>query len=82
MSESIAEYREALRLKEDFVDARVNLAASLAMQGQLDEAMTHLRRVLELDPAHAEARFNLNLMQKNAAAAAAAKPQATPRPAK
>jgi Flp pilus assembly protein TadD len=41
--------------------ARNNLGGSLLVQGQIDEAMEHLREALRLDPGHAEAHSNLGV---------------------
>lgn len=51
----MAEYRRALDIEPDTIDARYRMAVLLASQGQAEEAIRHLQRVLELQPGHAEA---------------------------
>lgn len=41
--------------------ARNNLGGDLLVQGQIDEAMAHLREAVRLDPNHAEAHSNLGV---------------------
>ena len=40
-------------------DAHFNLAVLLGPRNQLDEAIAHLRRVIEISPRHADAHRNL-----------------------
>jgi tetratricopeptide (TPR) repeat protein len=58
-AEAAAEFRRALESRPESVEARINLAAALAVQGDRPGAVTHLRDALRLDPANATARFNL-----------------------
>jgi len=48
--EATKEYLEAIRLKPDLVEARVNLAAMALLGGQLDGAIAELRVVLRYNP--------------------------------
>src|SRR5262249_35940991 len=43
LSEATREYREAIRLRPDFARAHLDLAAALANQGNMTEAIEHLR---------------------------------------
>ncbi len=52
-------YREALRLRPGFVEARINLGNVLVHQGKPAEAEVCYREVLRLRPNHAEAQNNL-----------------------
>jgi tetratricopeptide (TPR) repeat protein len=54
---AIRSYAEALRCNPGDVNTHVALAEQLFRTGQMAEAETHLRRALELDPAHAKARL-------------------------
>jgi tetratricopeptide (TPR) repeat protein len=49
-AEAIEEYREALRLKPDYVDAHNNLGTAYAMQGRIDEAIGEYKQALRLTP--------------------------------
>ena len=49
-------YREALRLRPGFVEARINLGNVLVHQGKPAEAEVCYREVLRLRPNHAEAQ--------------------------
>jgi tetratricopeptide (TPR) repeat protein len=61
-AEAAEEFRRALEARPDSVEARVNLAAALAQQGDLNGAIARLREAVELAPANATARFNLALL--------------------
>jgi spermidine synthase/Flp pilus assembly protein TadD len=52
-------FREALKRREDSVDANRNLAATLAESGQVDAAIGYLRRAVQLNPADGRARYEL-----------------------
>ncbi len=54
--EAIAEYRQALRLDPDSATAHANLGRTLAAP---EEALPHLRRLVELNPRDGEARYHL-----------------------
>jgi serine/threonine-protein kinase len=45
---TIAEYKEAIRLKKDFAEAHCNLGLALEQKGQFAEALSHLLRGHEL----------------------------------
>ena len=59
LNEAIPHYREAIRLKDDFVGAHYNLGLALATQGKLDEAIAHFREAIRLDEEHSDAHCNL-----------------------
>ncbi len=56
---AIADFRKALSLKPDLVQARANLGATLAAAGQMDEAIEEDGRVLEIAPQNEAVRMNL-----------------------
>jgi Flp pilus assembly protein TadD len=43
--------------------AQSDLGGALAQSGRFDEALVHVRRALELDPAYAPARQNLDRLE-------------------
>lgn len=53
--EATDHYREAVRIKPDYVSAHNNLGATLAVQGRNEEALFHYREALRLEPDFAEA---------------------------
>ena len=57
--EAAFQYREAVRLKPDFVEARTNLSNVLLMQGKLAEAVGELEVSLRLAPKSPQAHNNL-----------------------
>ena len=54
-----AHYREAMRLKPDYAEARFNLGNTLVAQKKYDEAIWHFRKALELTPEKATIHSNL-----------------------
>ncbi len=85
LAEAAEEFRRALEARPESVEARINLAATLAGQGDREGAIARLREAVELAPANATARFNLGLLLAaggssreaidHLAAAVAARPQ-------
>ena len=59
LDEAITHYRDALRLDPMNAEACNNLGSALAEQGKYDEARVWFTRVLEIQPGHARAQFNL-----------------------
>jgi Tfp pilus assembly protein PilF len=59
---AISHYREAIRLKPDFVLAQSNLGAALGRQGKYPEAIEHLQEAIRLKPDHADAHNNLGIV--------------------
>lgn len=53
------EYRIALKLRPDYVDAYFNLGTLLGREGKVDEAVRYLSKGLQICPANAEALNNL-----------------------
>jgi tetratricopeptide (TPR) repeat protein len=62
VDEAIVEYREAIRLKEDLVEAHHGLANALADKGLLVEAVAEYRRTLQINKDDALAHCNLGLV--------------------
>jgi len=60
-SEAIANYREALSLKADYVEAHNNLGFALKALGKLDSAVASYRKALLLKPDYVEAHNNLGV---------------------
>ncbi len=63
---AIAELRLATAADPNFVRAHVGLGVALAHSGDFDGARQSLQRALQLEPANAEARFDLDLIDRNA----------------
>ena len=61
---AIAAYREAIRLKPDYLHAHNGLGVALAELGRNDDARAAYARAIEIDPDFAEAHVNLaNLLR-------------------
>jgi tetratricopeptide (TPR) repeat protein len=58
-TKAIADYREAIRLKPDLADARLNLGAALDDEGQYDAAIAEDREAIRLKPDYEKAHSNL-----------------------
>jgi len=70
---AVASYKQALKIKPDYVEVHNNLGTALFDLGQLDAALASFRRVLKIRPDYAEAHHNLanvlrDLGQSDAAA--------------
>jgi tetratricopeptide (TPR) repeat protein len=61
LEQAVSHYRQAVRLKPDYVEAYNNLGNALRLQGKLDEAVDYLRRALALNPNIADIHYNLGL---------------------
>jgi tetratricopeptide (TPR) repeat protein len=61
MDEAIEEFRAALRLKPNFVEAHNNLGLTYVDKGLLDTAIQRFKKALYLKPDYAEAHNNLGL---------------------
>jgi len=59
LDDAITHYREAVRIKPDFVDAHTNLGNVLLLQGRTQEAIVQLRLALRYAPDSAKAHNNL-----------------------
>jgi len=60
---AVAEFRRAIALKPDYLEARLNLALSLLKLNDVDGAVTELRGVLTIQPDHRQARQTLDAIQ-------------------
>jgi tetratricopeptide (TPR) repeat protein len=58
---AITEYRRALQIKPDLVEAHLSLGQALGDAGRLDAAIVEFREVLRLRPSQAEAQRNLDM---------------------
>ena len=58
----MAHYRQAIALKQDYVEAHNNLGLALKDLGRFDEAAASYRRVLAIDPNHSGAHNNLSVV--------------------
>jgi tetratricopeptide (TPR) repeat protein len=61
-AEAAEEFQKALQARPESVEARINLAATLARQGDANGAIAKLREAVELAPANPTAQFNLGLL--------------------
>jgi uncharacterized protein (TIGR03032 family) len=59
IAESIDYYRQCLKLKPDFLQARYHLGVALGDTQQYSEAIEVLKQVIEIDPNHTEAHNSL-----------------------
>jgi tetratricopeptide (TPR) repeat protein len=60
LSETVAEYVAALRIRPDFAEAHCDLAdALLEIPGRWKEALFHYREAIRINPAYAAAHYNL-----------------------
>jgi Flp pilus assembly protein TadD len=71
-SEAIEEYRQALRIDPDYVEAHNNLGNALLLTGQTSQAIDHYKQALRIDHNNAQAHSNLGnaLVQMQRAAEA------------
>lgn len=61
LKSAIALYRKALAMQPDMVEARANLGAALAEDGQLDAAIQEDKKALAAMPSNTSLRMNLGL---------------------
>ena len=61
LEEAIGQYREALRLNPDIIEARTNLGGALNAQGRTQEALIELETARQLAPNSAAAHNNLGV---------------------
>ena len=59
--EAILQYRQAIGIKPDYVEAHYNLGNTLFSQGRIDEAITHYGKALEIKSDYVWAHYNLGL---------------------
>jgi Flp pilus assembly protein TadD len=60
--EAVEEYRQALRLKPDYMSAHNNLGTLLAELGRFEEAERHLQEALRLKPDSPQLEVNLGMV--------------------
>ena len=61
LSEAVEQYKKALAIDPDYVDAHYNLGAVYANSGNIDKAIEHLRRAVALQPGNAFYRNMLGI---------------------
>jgi tetratricopeptide (TPR) repeat protein len=61
LEEATRQYREAVRVKPDYPQGRINLGLALGQEGRSDEAITQLREGLRLDPKFRDGHYLLGL---------------------
>jgi tetratricopeptide (TPR) repeat protein len=59
VAEAMADYRQALAIRPDYMNANNNLGRALADQGRPAEALPFLRKALQARPENVEVRINL-----------------------
>lgn len=52
LNEALENYRNAVRLKPDFIDGYINLAAALVASGDLEQAVSAYINALQYNPVH------------------------------
>jgi tetratricopeptide (TPR) repeat protein len=63
LTEALARYQTALRIKPDYADARCNAGLALFQLGRMQEAKRYFESALRLNPDDAQARDYLNRLQ-------------------
>ncbi len=59
IEDAMVQYRKAVEIYPDFVDAHTNLGTALLQSGHAEEAIAEYQKVLALSPDSAKAHFNL-----------------------
>jgi tetratricopeptide (TPR) repeat protein len=59
MAEAMNEFQAALRISPNDPDTETNIGAALLQEGDAEESISHLRKVVEKFPRHAPAHINL-----------------------
>jgi Flp pilus assembly protein TadD len=62
MAAAVDEYREAIRMRPDYVEAHANLAVALVRLGRSDEAVLAYEAALRLAPGLTPVRLNLGIL--------------------
>lgn len=57
--DAVEEFREAIKLNPEYIEARNNLAVQLTCRGEHAAAIEELQKVLEFNPGYTESRCNL-----------------------
>jgi tetratricopeptide (TPR) repeat protein len=67
IDEAISQYHQALQIKPDFAEARLNLGNALYQEGRMDEAISQYRQALQINPDSADTHNDLGnaLVQEN-----------------
>ncbi len=61
LEEAISHYREAIRLRPHYPEARASLGAALLRLGRTDEAIRQLSETIRMSPMHLEAHIDLGI---------------------
>ncbi len=64
LEEATAVERTVIAARPDWLTARINMAVILAARGELEEALEHLERALEIDPKSETALRNMELLRQ------------------
>jgi len=62
LAEAAGQFKAALKIKPDYVDAHYNLGYALSRQGNLDAGIYHFDETLRLDPKNLKALNNLGVV--------------------
>jgi tetratricopeptide (TPR) repeat protein len=63
--EALQEYKEAIRLNPNYVDAHTNLGVTYAAQGKLDDAMIECKEAIRIDSNNEGAHIHLAIIYKD-----------------
>jgi Tfp pilus assembly protein PilF/spermidine synthase len=58
-ADAVRSFRRAIELKDDYLEARLNLALSLLKMNDVEAAVGELQQILAIDPQHRQARQGL-----------------------
>gem|GEM_PF-1434167 len=61
LDDAVKEFREALRIRPDYAEARYNLGVVYSNHGRLEEAISEYQQALKINPDYAEAHYGLGV---------------------
>ena len=59
VEKSVAQFRDALKIRPDDADTRFNIGIALGLEGKDEESIAHYRKALEIRPGDTDVRYNL-----------------------
>ena len=65
LPDAIANYKNAIALKPDYVDALNNLGTASMISGKIEDAYNNYRKILEINPKHPMALYNLGFIHES-----------------